>query len=110
MSAIALPRTAEVVPVLALAEARRLLLHPVMVGAFALWAALTTFGTVLGDPRGRDVFEAIGSTQSWVPGLPAIFVAYLVTTRERRAGTLDVIGSLPVRDLDRVRGLCLAAR
>jgi len=109
MSAIALPRTPDVVPVLALAEARRLLQHPVMVGAFGLWAVLTTFGTLLADPRGRDVFEAIGSGQSWAPGLPAIFAAYLVTTRERRARTLDVLGSLPVRDLDRVRALCLAA-
>lgn len=109
MSAIALPRTTDVVPVLAQAEARRLLLHPVMVGAFALWTVLTVFGTLLADPRSRDVFEAVASTQSWVPGLPAIFAAYLITTRERRAGTLDVIGSLPVRDPERVRALCLAA-
>jgi hypothetical protein len=109
MSAIAVPAAPSVVPVLAMAEARRLLRHPVMVGGFALWAALTTFGTLLGHPRARDVFEAVGSTQSWTPGLPAIFVAYLVATRERRSGTLDVIGSLPVRDLDRVRGLCLAS-
>ena len=100
--------TREVVPVLAVAETRRLLTHPVMLTGFLLWG-LVSAQTVFGDPRPLDVFEAVGSALSWTPGVLAILAAYLVATREQRAGTLDVLGSLPAREPERVRALCLAA-
>ncbi len=102
------PPSGEVVPVLALAEARRLLLHPVMLTGFLLWGLISA-DTLIGDQRPLEVFEAVGSGLSWTPGVLAILAAYLVATREQRAGTLDVLGSLPAREPERVRALCLAA-
>ena len=97
-----------VVPVLARTEARRLLLHPVMLVGFALWVAMTA-DTLLTPPTVLEAFEAVGSSLSWVPGIPAILAAYLVATRDRRAGTLDVLGAAPARSEERVRSLCVAA-
>ena len=100
--------TREVVPVLAVTEARRLLAHPVMLTGFFLWGLVSTH-TVFSESRPLDYFEAVGSALSWVPGLFAVLAAYLVATRDQRAGTGDVLGSLPAREPERVRALCLAA-
>ena len=98
-----------VVPVLARGEALRMLLHPVTLVGVGLWA-FTASTLWWGDPpRPLDVFEAVGSQLSWVPGVLMILVGYLVATREHRAGTLDVLGSLPSQEPERVRALCLAA-
>ena len=98
-----------VVPVLARDEARRLLLHPVMLGGFGLWALMSSTLFWGDDPRPLDVFESVGSALSWMPGVLGILVGYLVATREHRAGTLDVLGSLPSQEPERVRALCLAS-
>lgn len=102
----AAPTPALVVP-LALAEARRLLRHPVTLVGFALWLTMA-LGTVLGHPTPLETFEAVGSNLSWFPGLPMVLAAYLVATREHRAGTLDVLAALPARAEQRVQALCLA--
>lgn len=109
MSTLTAPPDHDVVPVLALAEARRLLLHPVMLTGFGLWALGTSSLFWGDDPRPLDVFEAVGSVLSWTPGIFAILVGYLVATREHRAGTLDVLSAVPAREPDRVRALCLAS-
>lgn len=103
------PPDQQLVPVLAVAEARRLLTHPVMLAGLALWVLVSGMTLLDGDRRPLDVYEAVGSALSWVPGLFALLAAYLVATREQRAGTLDVLGSLPAREPERVRALCLAS-
>jgi hypothetical protein len=108
-SSPATPPDQRVVPVLAVGEARRLLTHPVMLTGLALWVFVSGNTLLDGDRRPLDVFEAVSSALSWVPGLFAILAAYLVATREQRAGTLDVLGSLPAREPERVRALCLAS-
>lgn len=108
MTTLATSPDRQVAPVLAIAEARRLLTHPVMLTGFGLWF-LVSASTFWGEQRPLDVFEAVGSSLSWVPGIFAILTGYLVATREQRAGTLDVLGSLPSREPDRVRALCLAS-
>lgn len=110
MSVLTAARPARLVtPVLARSEARRLLLHPVTVVGFGLWF-LTSSTLWWGDePRPLDVFEAVGSQLSWMPGVVMILVGYLVATREHRAGTLDVLGALPAREPERVRALCVAS-
>src|SRR5690349_4667860 len=108
--AVAPARPARVViPVLARTEALRLLLHPVSLGGFGLWAFMTSTLWWGAEPRPLDVFESVGSALSWAPGVLMILVGYLVTTREHRAGTLDVLGSLPSQERERVRALCVAA-
>jgi hypothetical protein len=110
MSALAPARPVRVVvPVLARAEALRLLLHPVTLVGTGLWAFMNStlfWGT---DPRPLDVFESVGSSLSWTPGVLMILVGYLVATREHRAGTTDVLGSLPAQEPERIRALCLAS-
>ncbi len=102
-------RPVRVVPVLARAEAVRLLLHPVTLGGFGLWALTTSTLWWGAPPRPLDVFESVGSALSWMPGVLMILVGYLVATREHRAGTTDVLGSLPSQEPERVRALCLAS-
>jgi hypothetical protein len=103
------PPDRDVVPVLALAEARRLLTHPVMLTGFALWLLLSSTLFWGAEPRPLDVFEGVGTALSWTPGIFAILAGYLVATREQRAGSLDVLGALPAREPERVRALCVAA-
>jgi hypothetical protein len=98
-----------VTPVLARVEAVRLLLHPVTLAGFAVWALMTSTLWWGDTPRPLDVFESVGSQLSWMPGVLMILVGYLVATREHRAGTLDVLGALPAREPERVRALCLAS-
>jgi hypothetical protein len=110
MSVAVAPRPVRVVvPVLARVEALRLLLHPVTLAGFGLWAFATSTLWWGDPPRPLDVFEAVGSQLSWMPGVFMILVGYLVATREHRAGTLDVLGSLPSQEPERVRALCLAS-
>ena len=103
------PPDRDVVPVLALAEARRLLVHPVMLAGFGLWLLISSNLFWGDEPRPLDVFESVGTALSWTPGVFAILAGYLVATREQRAGSLDVLGALPAREPERVRALCMAA-
>ena len=108
MSAVAVAPAPLVVPVLARTEGRRLLTHPVMIVGFGLWLAMTADSLLTGTTV-LEGFEAVGSSLSWAPGVPAILAAYLVATRDRRAGSLDVLGATPARAEERVRSLCLAS-
>ncbi len=103
------PPVRQVVPVLARVEALRLLLHPVTLVGTGLWLFMTSTLWWGAAPRPLDVFEAVGSSLSWTPGVLMILVGYLVATREQRAGTLDVLGSMPSQEPERLRALCLAS-
>jgi hypothetical protein len=114
MSAPAIPAPAPtapvptLVPALALLEARRLLLHPIMAAAFALWLVVCA-DTLLGGVDVVGAFETVTGSLSFWPGLPAVVVGHMVATRDRRAGTLDLLSTVPGQAESRVRALCLAA-
>jgi hypothetical protein len=97
-----------VAPALGLMESRRFLLHPVTLVGFAWW----TFMIVLGEIQGTFVvqrWETVTSSLSFFPGVLCILAGHMVTTRDRRAGSLEVLGALPGRAEERVVGLCLGA-
>jgi len=104
---VAVPRFA-VVPALVRQEARRLVLHPAFVVGFAL-TALGFLFTVLHDEAHRDVIGSITSGPTFFVGVLALFGANLVTTRDRRAGSTELLTPLPVREHDRTRALILAS-
>ena len=111
MSAVTIPVVAParaVVTRLAGSESRRLLRHPVMVGGFALWSVIVVEAFVRGDIKVVQASEMLNSL-SFFPGIPALVAAHMVATRDRRAGTLDLLGTTPGRAEERVRALCLAA-
>lgn len=97
-----------VAPTLAVVEARRLVRHPVMVGGFAVWIAIA-LDTVIRGTHVVGVYETVTGALSFWPGVPAIVAAHMVATRDRRAGSLDLLDTLPGRAQERVRALCLAA-
>jgi hypothetical protein len=97
-----------VVPQLARAEARRLLRHPVMLVGFGLWIAVTV-DSLRHDLRVVQAFETITASISFFPGVPAILAAHMVATRDRRAGTVELLTSAPVRLEARVRALLLSS-
>jgi hypothetical protein len=95
-------------PALGVMEARRFLLHPVILIGFAWW----TFMVVLGEIQGTFVvqrWETVTSSLSFFPGVLCILAGHMVTTRDRRAGSLEVLGSVPGRAEERVLALCLGA-
>jgi hypothetical protein len=92
---------------LAVDEARRLLRHPVMLIGFGLWVAVT-IDSFLHEIKVVQASEMIDATLSFFPGVPAVLAAHLVATRDRRAGTLDLLATTPARAEERVRALCLA--
>lgn len=96
-----------VVTRLAASESRRLLLHPVMLGGFLLWTTMTVYTLVMSEIFVVQAFEMLSSL-SFFPGIPAMVAAHMVATRDRRARTLDLLGSTPARSEERVRALCLA--
>jgi hypothetical protein len=103
----AVPRRA-VVPQLALGEARRLVLHPAMMVALGFFVA----GSVASFFQGITVvqsFEMVTASISFFPGIPAVLVAHMVVTRDRRAGTLDLLSAVPARREEQVWALGLAA-
>ena len=93
---------------LALSESWRLLRHPVMLGGLALWLAATV-DAVSGDLKVVQASEMVDGMLSFFPGVPAVLAAHLVATRDRRAGTSDLLATTPARAEERVRALCLAA-
>jgi len=95
-------------PSLAWVEARRLLLHPVMLAGWAFWL-FATGDTLIRGATVLGAFELVNGALSFFPGVPAILAAHMVATRDRRAGSLDLLGTLPGRAEERVRALCLAS-
>jgi hypothetical protein len=97
-----------VVPQLALGEARRLVLHPVMVLTFGF----TVVASLISSVQGLTVvqaYETVTASLSFFPGIPAVLVAHMVVTRDRRAGTVDLLSAAPARTEERVWALGLAS-
>jgi hypothetical protein len=97
-----------VVPVLGRVEGRRLLMHPVMLVGFGFWLVMTISSQLAGTLVVQR-WESVTSTISFFPGVLAILAAHMVTSRDRRAGSLDLLGATPSRAQERVLGLCVAA-
>ena len=97
-----------VVPVLALAEARRLLQHPFTLLGFAVYV-VATVSTVVADQGPRSAFETVALVQAFYPGVMLILSGTMLATRDVRAGSAEVLGPLPGRAEERVKALLLAA-
>lgn len=100
--------TRAVVPALAVQEARRLLLHPLMLLGFGLWT-VNAVRAVIADGGPREAFETIDSMLSFYPGIFTILVGGLVATRDRRAESREMLAPLPGRQEERLLALVLAA-
>jgi hypothetical protein len=116
MSAVALAPAASAASVapapavarrLAASESYRLLRHPVMLLGFGLWIVPTSDAFIRGDILVVQASELLNAL-AFFPGIPALIAAHMVATRDRRAGTLDLLGTTPARAEERVRALCLA--
>lgn len=105
---VAAPPISSVVPVLALREARRLLLHPFTLLGFAVYV-VATVATVIGDQGPRSAFETVAMVQAFYPGMMLILSGTMLATRDLRAGSSEVLGPLPGRAEERVKALLLAA-
>lgn len=94
-------------PVLVLAaqEGRRMALHPVVLVGLLLWAGTTALG--VNGPR--DAFEMVTSAVTWFFGVPVLFAANLTASRDRRAGSTEMLAPAAVPHQVRVQALCLAA-
>jgi hypothetical protein len=88
-------------------EARRLTLHPIFLVGAAV--SVTVFGfTTLADESRRDVIGAVDSMPTFFAGVLGLFAANLVATRDRRAGSRELLTPLPAREHDRTRALIIA--
>ena len=96
-----------VVPVLALREGWRLLSHPFMVTGFALYLMTVGYSTFV-DTSATTAFSLIDSFPSFYPGVFTILAGSLVASRDRRAGTSELLSPLPGRSFERVLAQCLA--
>jgi len=97
-----------VVPVLAAHEARRLVTHPVtLIG----WGMLVfMFGAnAMGIQTSVAAFDVVSTGPTFYPGLFCVLAAHMVTTRDRRAGTDELLVAVPATREQRVRALLLAA-
>ncbi|MBO9521453.1 MAG: hypothetical protein J7518_07940 [Nocardioidaceae bacterium] len=111
MSAVALAPAAldrRLVPGLGLLEGRRLLLHPVTLLGFAVWSFVIVYDQVTGTFVVQR-FESVTAALSFLPGVPCILAGHMLATRDRRAGSLDLLHAAPAQAMDRVRALCLGA-
>ena len=92
---------------LAWLETRRLTLHPVMLAGWAMFAVMMTVSAVDAGPV--IAFDQITTSATFFPGLFCVLAAHMVTTRDRRAGTDELIGAAPATREQRVLALLLAA-
>ncbi|MGN6575946.1 MAG: hypothetical protein ACTHKG_09670 [Nocardioides sp.] len=104
----AAPPARSVVAVLAVQEARRLLRHPLVVAGFVLYVVLVAV-TMFADQGPRSAFETVAMLPTFYPGLFLVLAGTLVATRDRRAGSEEILGPLPGRAEERVLAVALAA-
>lgn len=83
---------AAVVVTLALAEARRLLLSPVVLGALALTVLGAAQVPLTGD---REVYGALTGLVAWVLGPASVVAGFLLGSRERRHDAGEWAGVTP---------------
>lgn len=87
-------------------ESRRLTLHPVMLGGWVMF--LFMLGVNIVDEGPVIAFDMITTGTTFYPGLLCVLAAHMVTTRDRRAGTDNLLGSVPATREQRVLALMLA--
>jgi hypothetical protein len=102
------PPARAVVPTLALQEAGRLMRHPLTVLGFAIYL-VATGPTIVGDQGPRSAFETVNLVLTFYPGLLMILVGSVFATRDRRAGTGELLGPLPGRPEERLQAVVLAS-
>jgi hypothetical protein len=109
MTAIAIAPHAQrsTVLTLALQEARRLTLHPVMLVGWAMFVVM--LGVNMADTNSIMAFDMITTGATFYPGLFCVLAAHMVTTRDRRAGTAELIRAAPATPEQRLLSLLLAA-
>jgi hypothetical protein len=96
-----------VIPVLAFYEGRRLLTHPVTLLGWALLALHV--GTAIYDDNPIVAFVAITMSTTFYLGIFCVLAAHMVTTRDLRAGTTELVGAVPCSREQRIAALLLAA-
>jgi hypothetical protein len=111
MSAVALdvlgPSRALPLPlVLGLQEGRRIVRHPIALVGLAL---MTVLVLVVGDNGSRDAFEVVSTGPTFFYGVFTYFAANLVASRDRRAGSGELLAATPSERTARVAGLCVGA-
>jgi hypothetical protein len=92
--------------VLGLHEGRRIALHPLALVGAAITVAVQLSQA---DAGPRDAFEVVVGAPTFFYGVLVFFAAHLVASRDRRAGTGELLAPLPSGAAARVAGLCLAA-
>ncbi|MEV4398431.1 hypothetical protein [Nonomuraea sp. NPDC049607] len=98
------PLLAHLLPALALAETRRLMLHPLAIAGLALY--LLGLATTEWAPRPAYSALTNGFVVLW--GLPIFFAATLTASATRRAGTDELLAVTPVGRNLRTAACCLA--
>lgn len=79
-----------------------------MLAGFGFWLVLAGTSAVRGTMVVQR-FEAVTVQLSFFPGVLCILVGHMVATRERRAGSTELLAAAPARTQDRILGLCLGA-
>jgi hypothetical protein len=102
-SAGALP----VVAGLVVKEGRRLTTHPATTVGWALLAVMFTVGAVDAGPV--VAFDQVTTGTTFYPGLFCVLASHMVVTRDQRAGSAELIGSVPATSGQRVLALLVAA-
>lgn len=96
-----------VVVVLAVHEARRLVVHPAMLVGWGLLAVWFTVNML--DPGPVLAFDLITTGTTFSPGLFCVLAGHMVTTRDQRAGGGELLGAVPATREQRVLALLVAA-
>jgi len=93
---------------LAAKEARRLVMHPVTLVGWGLFGVMFSV-SAFSDPGPVTAFDMVSTGPTFYPGLFCVLAAHMVTTRDQRAGTGELLGSVPATREQRVLALMAAA-
>jgi hypothetical protein len=106
--ALATPARRHPVLVLAVIEGRRLVTHPATIAGWLMLAVMfTVYSTQQSDPV--YAFDLITTGTTFYPGLFCVLAGHMVTTRDSRAGTAELLAATPVPAQQRVAALLAAA-
>lgn len=97
------------VAVLARQETKRVFLHPISLIGWAIFLFTIVRATLDTAAGPREAFTNADSLLTAYPGMFLILVGNLIAHRDLRAGTTELLGSLPVRAIDRTRALLLTS-
>lgn len=92
---------------LAAKEARRLVLHPATVVGWGLLAVMFTVGAF--DGGAIIAFDQVTTGPTFYPGIFCVLAGHMVATRDHRAGSAELLRSVPATREQRMLALLLAA-